>query len=301
MIWPRMTNFFFTNTFTSSLMKRVLGFAPKRSIPLLYKITLSKWLKVKAPKLAPAEKVNGTVYLFVDEFTEYNDTEIGIMAVELLTRLGYQVKTVRHKESGRTFLSKGLVRKAKQLANFNVNAFKNLISKETPLIGIEPSGILTFRDEYPNFVDRHLREDALKIAPHALMFDEFFEREIIAGRITADLFTTKARKIKLHGHCHQKSLASVAPTKVLLSLPENFEVEEIKSGCCGMAGSFGYEAEHYDVSMKVGELVLFPEVRKTPDEVTIAAPGTSCRHQIKDGTGRTAFHPIEIMYEALKK
>ncbi len=301
MIWPRMTNFFFTNTFTSSLMKRVLGFAPKRSIPLLYKITLSKWLKVKAPKLTPAEKFNGTVYLFVDEFTEYNDTEIGIMAVELLTRLGYLVKSVRHKESGRTFLSKGLVRKAKQLANFNVNVFKNLIGKETPLIGIEPSGILTFRDEYPNLVDDQLREDALKIAPHALMFDEFFEREIIAGRITADQFTAESRKIKLHGHCHQKSLASVAPTKVMLSLPENFEVEEIKSGCCGMAGSFGYEAEHYEVSMKVGELVLFPEVRKTPDEITIAAPGTSCRHQIKDGTGRTAFHPIEIMYEALVK
>lgn len=301
MIWPRITNFFFTNTFTSSMMKRVLGFAPKRSIPLLYKITLSKWLKVKAPKLTPAQKINGSVYLFVDEFSEYNDTEIGIMAVELLTRLGYQVKIVRHKESGRTFLSKGLVRKAKQLANFNVNVFKNLICKETPLIGIEPSGILSFRDEYPNLVDGHLREDALKIAPHALMFDEFFEREIIAGRITADQFTSETKKIKLHGHCHQKSLASVAPTKVMLSFPENFEVEEIKSGCCGMAGSFGYEAEHYEVSMKVGELVLFPEIRKTPDEVTIAAPGTSCRHQINDGTGRMAYHPIEIMYNAMIK
>jgi len=133
------------------------------------------------------------------------------------------------------------------------------------------------------------------------MFDEFFEREIIAGRIDTNMFSDEKKKIKLHGHCHQKSLASIAPTKLMLSLPKNFEVEEIKSGCCGMAGSFGYEKEHYELSMKVGELVLFPEVRKTPVETLIAAPGTSCRHQIKDGTGRKAYHPIEIMWEALVK
>jgi Fe-S oxidoreductase len=130
---------------------------------------------------------------------------------------------------------------------------------------------------------------------------EFFEKEIKAGKISRDLFTMEHRKIKLHGHCHQKSLASIEPTKVMLSLPENFQVEEIKSGCCGMAGSFGYETEHYELSMQIGELVLFPEVRKASTEVIIAAPGTSCRHQIKDGTGRTAYHPIEIMYQALLK
>jgi Fe-S oxidoreductase len=113
------------------------------------------------------------------------------------------------------------------------------------------------------------------------------------------IFTKESKKIKLHGHCHQKALASVEPTRKMLSIPENYQVEEIRSGCCGMAGSFGYEAEHYELSMKVGELVLFPEVRKSTEDTLIAAPGTSCRHQIMYGTGRKAYHPIEILYDAL--
>ncbi|MFP4472074.1 MAG: FAD-binding and (Fe-S)-binding domain-containing protein [Bacteroidales bacterium] len=300
MFVPDVANFFFANAYTSQFLKQVLDFAPKRSIPLLYKYTLRAWMRRSLPELNP-EKHRGEVCLFVDEFTEYNDTEIGIRAVELLTRLGYRVRLANHRDSGRTFLSKGLVRKAKRLANYNVRALRSLISEKLPLIGIEPSGILTFRDEYPELVDRELVEDAKKLAGHALMIDEFLEQEIRAGRISKDSFTTEKRRIRLHGHCHQKSLASTAPTKFMLSLPENYEVEEIKSGCCGMAGSFGYEKEHYEVSMKVGELVLFPEVRKTPVETLIAAPGTSCRHQIKDGTGRRAYHPVEIMWEALKK
>ncbi len=301
MIVPTITNFVFSNKITSGILKSVLGFAPKRSIPLLYKFTLRNWMKRSLPKLNPNSGNIGNVCLFIDEFTEYNDTEIGIKAVELLTRLGYQIHLVNHKDSGRTFLSKGLVRQAKKLANYNVEAFKNVINDDMPLIGIEPSGILTFRDEYPELVDKHLVGDAKKLAKNALMFDEFIEKEIKAGRINKNLFSKENKKIKLHGHCYQKSLASIAPTKFMLSFPENFEVEEIKSGCCGMAGSFGYEKEHYEVSMKVGELILFPEVRNTPVETLIAAPGTSCRQQIKDGTGRRAFHPVEIMWEALIK
>ena len=131
------------------------------------------------------------------------------------------------------------------------------------------------------------------------MIDEFIAAEFEKGNISKDLFSKESRKIKLHGHCHQKSLASTEPTKKMLEIPANYKVDEIKSGCCGMAGSFGYEKEHYEVSMKVGELVLFPEINKTTEEIIIAAPGTSCRHQIKDGTGRTAFHPVEILHDAL--
>lgn len=301
MVVPTITNFVFTNKITSGILKNVLGFAPKRSIPTLYKYTLRAWLRRNLPEINPNKNPVGRVYLFVDEFTEYNDTEIGINAVELLTRLGYQVHLANHKDSGRTFLSKGLVRKAKKLANYNVAALKDVVHDNMPLIGIEPSGILTFRDEYPELVDKELVNDAQVLAKNALMFDEFMQREIEAGRIDKSRFSSEKKKIKLHGHCHQKSLASIAPTKFMLSFPENYEVEEIKSGCCGMAGSFGYEKEHYDVSMKVGELVLFPEVRKTPVETLIAAPGTSCRHQIKDGTGRRAYHPVEIMWKALIK
>jgi Fe-S oxidoreductase len=120
-----------------------------------------------------------------------------------------------------------------------------------------------------------------------------------AGRITRESFTTEARKIKLHGHCHQKALASTAPTLFVLNFPENYSAEEIPSGCCGMAGAFGFEKEHYDISMKIGEMVLFPAVRKAGTETIIAAPGTSCRHQIKDGTDRKALHPVEVLYDAL--
>jgi Fe-S oxidoreductase len=124
-------------------------------------------------------------------------------------------------------------------------------------------------------------------------------KEVKNGRITKEQFTNNPLKIKLHGHCHQKALSTTGPTKEMLSLPENYSVEEIPSGCCGMAGSFGYEKEHYELSMKVGELILFPAVRQSEPSVVIAAPGTSCRHQIKDGTGREALHPVEVMWEAV--
>ncbi len=277
------------------MLKKFIGFAPARTIPLLYKTTLSDWLKKN--NFSGGEK--GRIYLFVDEFTNYNDTEIGIKAVKLLTRLGYKVEVAKHTISGRTFISKGLLRKAKKIANENVSRLKDTITPETPLIGIEPSGILTFRDEYPDLVDADLKKAAIELGKSAFMFDEFISAEIDKGNIPSALFTKEEKHIKLHGHCQQKSIASTATTKKMLSLPENYKVVEIKSGCCGMAGSFGFEKEHYELSMKVGELVLFPEVRKSTDEEIIAAPGTSCRHQIKDGTGRTALHPIEIVYNAL--
>ena len=183
--------------------------------------------------------------------------------------------------------------------NRNTALLKDIITEEKPLIGVEPSAVLTFRDEYIDLADDHLFDAAKKLAKNVFTVDEFIAGEIEKGNISSELFIKEKRNIKLHGHCQQKALSSVAPTVKMLSLPENYSVETIPSGCCGMAGSFGYEKEHYDISMKIGELVLFPTVRKQPEETIIAAPGTSCRHQIKDGTGRTAKHPVEILYEAL--
>jgi Fe-S oxidoreductase len=167
------------------------------------------------------------------------------------------------------------------------------------LIGIEPSAILTFRDEYPDLASDELWEKAKGLSKNVFLVDEFIASEIEKGNISKEQFTKEKRTIKLHGHCQQKALSSVAPSVKLLSLPENYTVETIPSGCCGMAGSFGYEKEHYDLSMKIGELVLFPTVRKQTNETIIAAPGTSCRHQIKDGTGRKALHPVEVLWEAM--
>ena len=144
-----------------------------------------------------------------------------------------------------------------------------------------------------------LLPQARSLAANTLLIDEFLAREIDRGRVTSAAFTTTARKILLHGHCHQKALASVEPTRRLLTLPANYTVEIIPSGCCGMAGSFGYEREHFDVSMQIGELVLFPAVRAAVAETLLAAPGTSCRHQIKDGVGVEALHPVSILVNAL--
>lgn len=297
---PGAYNFFSGNALTSGLIKRLAGFAPQRSLPALHKTTLRKWYNQRSKAGSRKSERKTNVYLFCDEFTNYNDVPVGQQAILLLEQLGYKVIIPAHEESGRALLSKGLLREAKQLAIKNVIALKDLITPETPLIGIEPSAILSFRDEYLDLVGDELLPDAVKLAGNALLVDEFIAREIDKGNISKTSFTNATRLIKLHGHCHQKALSSLVPTKKMLSLPENYTVHLIPSGCCGMAGSFGYEAEHYDMSMKTGELVLFPTVRKQPEEVLIAAPGTSCRHQIKDGTGRIAKHPVEILYEALK-
>lgn len=297
-IWPAIFNFCVENKIIAGTAKKLLGFAPKRTIPTLYKVTLRTW--VKKHKQCITNK-KGRVHLFCDEFTNYNDTVIGIKAIKLLNALGYEVELPRHNVSGRTFISKGMLRKAKKIANKNVSQLAPIVSEQTPLVGIEPSGILSFRDEYPELVDESLRQEASQLAQNTLLFEEFIEREVKKGNIVSSQFTTKAKKIKLHGHCQQKAVASTKPLNAMLSIPIHYSVEEIPSGCCGMAGSFGYEKEHFDLSMKIGELVLFPAVRQAEHDTKIAAPGTSCRHHIKDGTGHTAYHPIELLYEALNK
>lgn len=287
------------------LANRMVGFHPERTMPLMANTTVKKWFSKRSGeqgvKSENSLRQPSSLLLFCDEFTNFNDVEVGQKAVQLFERLGYQVIIPEHGESGRAALSKGMLKYAKTLAEKNVRLLKDVVTAETPLVGLEPSAILTFRDEYPELVDESLVEDAKKLAANTLTFEEFMAREIDAGRIRADQFTDKTRVIKLHGHCQQKAVSSLVPGKKALSLPKNYSVQLIPSGCCGMAGSFGYEAEHYDVSMKVGELVLFPTVRQQPEEVIIAAPGTSCRHQIKDGTSRKAKHPAEILLEALRQ
>ncbi len=275
-----------------------------RSMPTLYKTTLEKWYRkhqlTKSSQQQPGE--NGAkkkVYLFCDEFTNYTDTEIGIKAILLLEKLGYEVIIPRHEESGRAWLSKGMVREAKKIANKNIRLLSPLISGETPLVGIEPSAILTFRDEYVDLAEDELSDAAKQLAKNVFLIDEFIASEIEKGSITKDQFTGQKQSIQLHGHCQQKAMSSIAATVKILTIPENYDVQVIPSGCCGMAGSFGYEKEHYDISMKIGDLVLFPAVKNAKSDMIVAAPGTSCRHQIKDGTGKTASHPVEILYDAL--
>ena len=292
---PFLYNFVMGTPAIRRISNAIVGFHPDRTMPLLAKQTLWSWLNSRT---SPVQEKS--VYLFVDEFTNFNDAEIGRTTVLLLERLGYEVKTIPHPISGRAYLSKGMLDEARVLAMQNVRLWSSLISENTPLVGIEPSAILTFRDEYPDLVSDEWVEKAQELAKHTLLFEEFIAREADAKRITSSAFSSEKKLMKLHGHCQQKAISSLVAAKKALSLPENFEVQLIPSGCCGMAGSFGYEKEHYDLSMQIGELVLFPTVRSQPDEVDIVASGTSCRHQIHDGTKRHAKHAAEILYAALK-
>lgn len=295
--FAKLSNYFMTNKFFSSQMKKRLGIAEKRSLPYIYAESLEQWFM----KIKDKQKVkyrNGKVYLFIDEFTNFNDVPIGQKAVQLLNKLGYEVDYIKHKESGRAHLSKGLLDKAKELANYNVSIFTSWINNDTPLIGIEPSTILTFRDEYLRLVDEPLKDKAKNLAKNCFMIEEFIYQEMEKGNITNKSFTKEPQVIKLQGHCHQKSLSSADYSAWIMGLPENYVVDVIPSGCCGMAGSFGYEKEHYDLSMQIGELVMFPAIRAA-EKAIIASSGTSCRHQIKDGTERIALHPIEVLFDAL--
>ncbi|MFK8006383.1 MAG: FAD-binding and (Fe-S)-binding domain-containing protein [Saprospiraceae bacterium] len=295
-VFPKLYNFFLTNSFFSGLAKRVLGIAPERSLPTIHSVSLRKWFQ---QKFNHEKKGQGTVYFFCDEFTNWNDTEIGIKSLKLLSALGYNVKIVDHPESGRAAISKGLLNRAQKFAQQNVAIFSKIINAENPLIGIEPSAILSFRDEYPRLVKKAEMEATKKLSANCFLIDEFISNEIKKGKITSDFFTKEKKEILLHGHCHQKALSNVEDTIWLLSLPENYSVEVIPSGCCGMAGSFGYEKEHFEVSQQVGNLVLFPKVKNAKLAIEIVAPGTSCRHQIFDGTGRKVKHPVEVLFEAL--
>lgn len=290
------SNFVFSNRFTSSILKNTFGIAKGRSLPLISNKSLYKHIQTSKYQ-SNEDTLIKNVYFFIDEFTNHLDAPIGIDAIELLRSLSYNVIVLKTNESGRAFISKGLLKKAKDLANENISIYKNLITEQSPLIGIEPSAILTFKDEYLKLAND--KEAAKSIAQNTFLIEEFIHNEIKLGNIKPEQFTKETKTIKFHGHCHQKALVNQSSSFAILNLPENYKVTIIPSGCCGMAGSFGYEKEHYDISMQIGEQTLFPAIRNANKDVVISANGTSCRHQIMDGTGKKALHPITILKDAL--
>ncbi len=288
-----LTNAVYSSDFLSGLLKKYAGVAAQRSLPKISSFNFDTYLQsFKKQNTTSKQKV----VLYIDEFTQYLDIELGKDAIELLTRLGYEVELF-YGESGRTYLSKGFLRQAKKLALTHIPKLKAFADLGHPVIGLEPSAILTFRDEYKRFSKDSVTTNA--IALNSFLLEEFLSQEIQKGELTAEHFTKEAKIIKIHNHCHQKALSNQKVTFDVLNLPENYTVSIITSGCCGMAGSFGYEKEHYDISMQVGELKLFPAIRKAAEDTIISANGTSCRHQIYDGTKRQAVHPVTILKEAL--
>ena len=303
-------NFFASWSVSSAIIKKVISFSTERQIPTLSRYSMRQLVKKEQAhyRIARPKK---KVFLFADEFTNLQEAELGLTFAKLLMRLGYKVEIPNHVESGRAAISKGCLKYAKKFAVKNEQLLADKISDSHPLIGIEPSCILTFRDEYPDLVPAEMRQDALALAKNCLLYDEFLMKEIAEGNVSADDFVDAKMEIWLHGHCHQKALVGVDKTaKALGTLLEGAKVNVIPSGCCGMAGSFGYEKEHYKTSLEIGEMVLFPAVRRAMEDgrrkmeegvpAFVAAPGTSCRQQILDGTGVKAVHPIEILHKMLK-
>ena len=288
-----LTNAIYRSGFFGGLLKNTAGVAVERSLPKVSSFDFDKILQVFKNQYTPSKK---KVVLYIDEFSRYLDVDLGKDGIELLCRLGYDVQLF-YGESGRTYISKGFLKQAKKLALTNIPQLKKFADAGYPVIGLEPSAVLTFRDEYKRFNEDF--ETINSIASNAFLIEEFLSDEIEKGELTPERFTKKSKTIKIHGHCHQKALSNQKVTFDVMNLPENYSVSIISSGCCGMAGSFGYEKEHYDISMQIGELKLFPSIRKSSEETIIAANGTSCRHQIYDGTKRKALHPVTILKNAL--
>lgn len=284
-----------SNKLTGGIVKASIGIAQERSIPKVYNCNFDKHLKKLKSLYNPKGK---EVVLFVDEFIRYMDVEIGKDAIELLTRLGYQVQLF-YGDSGRTFLSKGFLKQAQKQAEINIDNLEDILDKNLPIIGIEPSAVLSFKDEYKRLLAPC--DDRDNLGNNASTITKFLADEMSAGSISKSQFISDVAEIKLHAHCHEKSIETSKGSFDVLNFPENYKVTLINSGCCGMAGSFGYEKEHYETSMKIGSLRLFPAIEKTESSVIIAATGTSCRHQIKDGTSRDALHPVTILKNALVK
>ncbi len=286
-----LQNATFKIPFFGNLIKKSLGIAIERSIPKLY-APLDKEL-IRMQKVASKRQV----YLYIDEFTNYLDVKTGRDAFDLLSRLGYKVHVLPSTESGRTYLSKGFLEQAKVCANRNVELYKDCINVEIPLLGVEPSALYTFKDEYLKLAQDKV--NASKLADNCFLIEEFIAEEIDKEHISSDDFTDQTKTLKIHAHCYQKSLGNPSDTFKILNLPKNYKVTILSTGCCGMAGSFGYEEEHFEISQKIGEERLFLAIRKMDSETLLAANGTSCRHQISDGTGRKALHPVSLLCEGL--
>ncbi len=275
---------------SGNLLKRVAGFAPERSLPAFPTTSLRSYFNsIAQPRHVGASR--GTVLLFGDEFSNYQDVAPGRAVIDLLIRLGYRVEWPRHAGSGRAQLSKGLLEAARRRAEQNVTVFSPLASDRVPVIGIEPSAVLGFRDEYPRLLRGAAAGRATELAAHVFTFDGWLARELNAGRIGPADFGEARQDLVLHVHCHEKALGVAADCALALSAPPNFNVTLLDSGCCGMAGSFGYEAEHYGISMQIAEESLLGKLRGLSAETIVVAAGTSCRHQVKDGMGLAAVHP----------
>jgi len=282
-----VSNWIANSTLNRWFMELFAGIDRRRPLPHFAGETFEDWFRAHKPE---GDGSKGDVVLFHDTFNNYNTPNVAIASTRFLERNGYRVRLVDKKCCGRPMISKGMLGQAKENAAWNVERLAPFAENGTPIVGLEPSCLLTMRDEYPEFI----RTNAAKqVADHSFLLEEFVMREVNGDRLKFDS-NAKGKKVLLHGHCHQKALVGSAPTVAMLKAA-GYEVSEVDSGCCGMAGSFGFEKEHYDLSIKIGNRRLAPAVKAARDDVEIVAPGISCRQQIDHLASRKAKHPAELL------
>lgn len=265
-----------------AVLESVVGIDRRRSLPPFASQTFESWFRARKSNSSGKK-----VVLFHDTFMNFHEPELGKAAVKVLEASGYEVVLAKKACCGRPAISKGMLDRARALARENIDTLAGFARDGVPIVGLEPSCILTLRDEYPDLVPG---DDASVVAKQSFLLEELEELELE--------FPNAPAKLLVHGHCHLKALVGMEPlTRFLKKMTPN--VDFVDSGCCGMAGSFGYEREHYDVSLQMAERRLLPAVRQSPDETVVVAPGTSCRHQIMDATDRKALHPAELAARSL--
>lgn len=295
MLTPSLSNRIAASRFGKMVLRQLAGVHPARSLPAFASKSFRKRIKSEQIQLSGPNR--GKVMLMVDLFNDVHDPDVALAAKKVLEHLGYEVLISDHSEAGRTHISKGLLDKAKEIAERNIRYLKSYAKEGVAIIGLEPSEILTLRDEYIDLCDDDMLDDAQMVAANSFMLEEFLlldqNRELLKER-----FNGANRPVMVHGHCHAKALVGMEPMLQVLS-EAGYIPSDSKAGCCGMAGSFGYEEDTYDVSMQVGEQTLFPAVRALDQGMLISAHGFSCRHQIADGTGRTAEHPAVLLERAI--
>ncbi len=278
--------------------KTALGLSVRRSLPGWHR---DRFALRRAADATPGA-VEGQVVLLADTFNTYFEPSNVEAALTVLEAAGYDVRLAAPPDGGRplccgrTFLAAGLVDEARAEVRRTIAALRPFIERDVPIIGLEPSCLLTLRDE---FTVLEPGAETRVLAERAQMFEEFLAGEDAAGRLRLNLKPVAGKKALLHGHCHQKAFDTMAATESALALVPDLEVETVQAGCCGMAGAFGYQAKHFDLSMRMAEMDLLPAVRAAADNVLVVADGTSCRHQIKDGAGRPAVHVARVLAEAL--
>ena len=286
------SNWTVNNGLSKWIAEKLIGVDRRRDMPTFVRPTYEQWFR-KRPSRRTSDK---KVVLFPDTFMNYSEPSIGMAAVELLEACGFEVLLPKKRCCGRPLISEGMLDRAIENATYNIDALRCYADEGIPIIGCEPSCTSAITDDYVELIGT---QDAKRVAEVTCSFEEFFIQLKENGELPLE-FSLEPRDILLHGHCHQRALVGIQPTTKMLSLPAEYNVTVIDSSCCGMAGAFGYEKVHYDISMKIGELRLFDAVReKPPDSFTLSAAGFSCRHQLEHGTGVQPKHPVEVLREAM--